>query len=196
MKYAIIPALALILQGCNQLSITPTEEWLQGSWVPLSESCESDGGIFFYPKGVTGTFNSEGIWTITGSTLTITNTVMYDDNMEEIPDNTKSTMKFTEANSHTFTLKYDNGSELKFKRCQTADELSIKNVTQKLIWDWTGGFSNNGRGWEISKQCRELTDDLETYLNSGWKIKSTSPFERYVTNGSCQGRDIVLEREE
>lgn len=190
MKYAFIPALALILQGCNQ-GPYPTEQWLQGSWVPIEDGCESDVGIFFYDKGVVQTFDTDGIWNLNKDKLNITTTKVTNEDGTERNSNKQTVIELSDVSSHSFTGTYEDASVIRFKRCQTAEEMTKKNVVQKIIWEWSGGYTNSA-----FIQCEKITDNLKDYLNTGWKIVSTAPYERYVNGGTCQGRDIVLEREE
>lgn len=69
---------------------------------------------------------------------------------------------------------------------------------QKIIWEWTGGYIRNlQRAGNLATEghCKELSESLKEHTGSGWRILSSTPNTRLVeTGGSCEGRDIILER--
>ena len=188
---AIIPALALLLQGCIPTT-PPTTEWLEGSWVPEGTECASDGGIVFL-DGKFESFNSDGTWQLNGNALNLTVVTEYDENQNPITpkeDKVTWTIESFDQNTYTATIK---DLEVKWNRCQKGDEL-VKPTQQKIVWEWTQGYSMQQGAFVMTDKCKAMSQNIQQYLDDGWKIISTVPFERYVTGGTCQGRDVVLEK--
>ena len=52
------------------------------------------------------------------------------------------------------------------------------------------------RGWqqETQEECLELSEELDTYLNNGWKVVASSPKAKVVADGKgeCVGTEYVL----
>jgi hypothetical protein len=70
-------------------------------------------------------------------------------------------------------------------------------VEQKIIWEWTGGYNFDQRTWgwgHTPRLCKEMSDSLGDYSQAGWRIISSAPNVRNVQTGTCQGRDIVIEK--
>lgn len=69
---------------------------------------------------------------------------------------------------------------------------------QKIIWEWTGGYNFMDTSIEnravVQNQCAKINEPLKQYMANGWQIKSSTPAERTVARGNCQGRDIIIEK--
>ena len=69
---------------------------------------------------------------------------------------------------------------------------------QKIIWEWTGGFRFMQTSVEnsavVQRECAQMNESLNQYTANGWEIKSSTPAERAVSRGVCQGRDIIIEK--
>lgn len=80
------------------------------------------------------------------------------------------------------------------------EETNLTPVTQKIIWQWSGGGVTFLPGQALvgvvnNAACEKLSEDLDHYLQNGWEIQSTNSAERTVGSQVCIGRDIVISRE-
>ena len=46
----------------------------------------------------------------------------------------------------------------------------------------------------VQRECAQMNEPLNQYTANGWEIKSSTPAERTVARGVCQGRDIIIEK--
>jgi|LauGreDrversion4_2_1035121.scaffolds.fasta_scaffold924682_1 hypothetical protein len=95
------------------------------------------------------------------------------------------------------------------KRKQQEAELPIPMVSYKketkVVWEFTVGsnatpsynyfYGYTDNSAAVSQACAYANTDIAREEANGWKIKSFNPAEKYVTNGTCKGRDVMLERE-
>jgi len=202
----------LLIAGCTK---TPTSDWLTGSWTFESSSCDSGDGVIFGKEGNWAEEGRQGRWSLKGNTITVKVTGTYDEQGNLIPGEEEEQFTVTkfEPNSFTSTGK-DGQNPVTLKRCPgtepdtptpTATDTSSTNSAggglfqkeQKIIWQFTGGFNyvpNYGAEYSVPKACKRLDENLADHTQNGWSIVSSTPAERNVPRGVCQGRDIILER--
>lgn len=69
---------------------------------------------------------------------------------------------------------------------------------QKVVFDVESvsfeRYSNTAD--KVKSECSALSEDVKTYMDSGWKVVTSSPKEKVVANGSgsCIGTEYVLEK--
>jgi hypothetical protein len=73
------------------------------------------------------------------------------------------------------------------------------NKQQKIIFagdsiSYKGSEARNSES--IARECREISEKLDTYLKDGWRVVSSSPKEKvvYLDSGTCKGTEYVLEK--
>lgn len=211
----LISTFALMLQGCAK---HPTDDWLVGGWTPVEESCDSDAGFVFERTGQVRSWGMEGTWAIKSDDLHVTITGEYGDDYVLKPTKKDLTLRITKFDTNSFETVRD-GVTTKWKRCsfdldQTPPPMEgqpspVPSPTptetptsgswfgpseQKIIWEWTGGFNWQYNAYVIRSQCEKQSEKLDNYTSNGWKIVSSTPSTRNVNYGSCQGRDVVIER--
>jgi hypothetical protein len=95
----------------------------------------------------------------------------------------------------------EKSNEVSDSKSSDVEGTNLFPVNQKIIWQWSGSGVTiptkepGGVGMIVRSGCGQLSEDLDYYLQNGWKIQSTNSAERAVTGGVCIGRDIVISRE-
>lgn len=216
-----IPLMALVLQGCAK---QPTNDWLVGGWTIAEESCDSDGGYVFERTGQLRSWGMEGTWALKHSDLTLTTTGEYGDDYVLKPVHEVTTLHITKFDTNSFetaSLDPKDPSPQKWKRCsydldktpppmegqptQPAEPTPTEPAKssggglfgpseQKIIWQFTGGFTYQYNSAIIQQQCMKQDEKLDSYTSNGWRIVSSSPATRNVNYGVCQGRDVIIEK--
>ncbi|MBN8646755.1 MAG: hypothetical protein J0L55_02285 [Caulobacterales bacterium] len=78
-------------------------------------------------------------------------------------------------------------------------KLLTSEAKQLQLWEFTGGYSyrqypyNNSE--QVQSDCQSNSQLVEQYTQEGYAIVSQSQSTRNVSNGSCQGRDVLLTKE-
>lgn len=74
-------------------------------------------------------------------------------------------------------------------------------LEQKIIWEWTVGSNAevgyvDGRNNKdvVAELCDAKSEKLVNYTGDGWRIISASPADRIVSNGTCKGREVIIEK--
>lgn len=73
------------------------------------------------------------------------------------------------------------------------------NKKQEIIFEVQSvSYENQNSIWspEIQQACIILSKELKGYLNDGWRVVTSSPKEKLVTDnkGTCIGTEYVLEK--
>jgi hypothetical protein len=99
----------------------PTTKWLEGSWVPISGSCESGEPFRFGPNARWATEGAEGVWQLNGNIINITREIEYDGE-ESVPvKNGLFTITITNFDDNKFSTNDKDLSLNKWKRCTFAN---------------------------------------------------------------------------
>ena len=207
-----VPALAMLLGSCGQQA---TNEWMTGNWVIAPDGCDSHGAMRFDKTGAFAGDGLEGFWKLDGKKLTITSTGIGEVGAEK----DVSVYDITDIKEYSFAAKGPgSASESSWSKCfpmpdtpeaSSSPEREVvppveepnpavveKTGQRKIIWEFTGGFRHQGGGsqYNVPGLCKQQSENLEEYVNSGWTIVSSSSAPRIVFHGECQGRDIIIEQ--
>jgi hypothetical protein len=59
-------------------------------------------------------------------------------------------------------------------------------------------YKGGNSAWkpEIQKECSEMSKELKTFINDGWKVVASSPKEKVVAadKGTCIGTEYIIEK--
>ena len=114
-------ALSKMQKNFAPAAAPPTTKWLEGSWVPISGSCESGEPYRFGPNARWATEGAEGVWELNGNLINITQEIEYDGE-ESVPvEDGLITITITTFDENKFSTNGTDVSLNKWKRCTFAN---------------------------------------------------------------------------
>jgi hypothetical protein len=88
----------------------PQDSWLVGGWAPSASSCGSDREISFEANGTFSESDSEGVWSLAGSQLTVHSAGGDDFGRSEI-------VRVSVRSGVEMEFQWPDGTRAKFRRC-------------------------------------------------------------------------------